>query len=318
MPNYAIETIELTKKFGEFTAVDRVSLQVGTGEIYGFLGPNGAGKTTVIRMLCGILIPTHGIGRVLGFDAATQPEEVKARIGYMSQKFALYEDLTVRENLDFYARLYDVPSPERNARIEELIAMANLTGRESELTANLSGGWKQRLALGCAMVHRPPMLFLDEPTAGVDPPSRREFWDRIYALAGTGVTIFVTTHYMDEAEHCNRIGLMYGGHLIAEGNPDELKASKMSGDLFEVDAEPVMSALDTLLEMRTVVREAALYGNLLHVVVDDASTARDEIVRALAARGVNVRHIERIAPALEDVFVSLIDQESRSRVADRV
>ncbi len=312
MPTPAIETIDLTKKFGEFTAVDRVSFQVEAGEIYGFLGPNGAGKTTVIRMLCGILVPTHGIGRVLGFDAATEPEEVKSRIGYMSQKFALYEDLTVRENLEFYAGVYSVPNGERQTRIEELIAMADLTGREHELAANLSGGWKQRLALGCAMVHRPPMLFLDEPTAGVDPGSRREFWDMIYALAGSGVTIFVTTHYMDEAEHCNRIGLMYGGHLIAEGNPDELKASKMSGDLLEVDAEPVMSALEALLEMKTFVREAALYGNLLHVVVDDAKVARDEIERELHARGVTVRSVERIAPALEDVFVSLIDQESRA------
>ncbi len=311
MPTFAIESIDLTKKFGAFTAVDHVSFQVETGEIYGFLGPNGAGKTTVIRMLCGILIPTNGIGRVLGFDVATEPEQVKSRIGYMSQKFALYDDLTVRENLEFYAGVYSVPNVERKTRIEELIAMADLLGREHELAANLSGGWKQRLALGCAMVHRPPMLFLDEPTAGVDPSSRREFWDMIYALAGTGVTIFVTTHYLDEAEHCNRIGLMYGGHLIAEGNPDELKASKMSGDLLEVDAEPVMSALDALLEMKTLVREAALYGNLLHVVVEDAAAARDEIHRALTERGVNVRSIERIAPALEDVFVSLIDQESR-------
>ncbi len=312
MPTFAIESIDLTKKFGAFTAVDHVSFQVETGEIYGFLGPNGAGKTTVIRMLCGILIPTNGIGRVLGFDVATEPEQVKSRIGYMSQKFALYDDLTVRENLEFYAGVYSVPNVERKTRIEELIAMADLLGREHELAANLSGGWKQRLALGCAMVHRPPMLFLDEPTAGVDPSSRREFWDMIYALAGTGVTIFVTTHYLDEAEHCNRIGLMYGGHLIAEGNPDELKASKMSGDLLEVDAEPVMSALDALLEMKTLVREAALYGNLLHVVVEDAAAARDEIHRALTERGVNVRSIERIAPALEDVFVSLIDQESRA------
>lgn len=311
MPTFAIESIDLTKKFGAFTAVDHVSFQVETGEIYGFLGPNGAGKTTVIRMLCGILIPTNGIGRVLGFDVATESEQVKSRIGYMSQKFALYDDLTVRENLEFYAGVYSVPNVERKTRIEELIAMADLLGREHELAANLSGGWKQRLALGCAMVHRPPMLFLDEPTAGVDPSSRREFWDMIYALAGTGVTIFVTTHYLDEAEHCNRIGLMYGGHLIAEGNPDELKASKMSGDLLEVDAEPVMSALDALLEMKTLVREAALYGNLLHVVVEDAAAARDEIHRALTERGVNVRSIERIAPALEDVFVSLIDQESR-------
>ncbi len=306
----AIETDNLTKTFGSFTAVDHVSFRVEQGEIFGFLGPNGAGKTTVIRILCGILLPTSGNGRVLGFDVASQSEQVKARIGYMSQKFALYNDLTVRENLEFYAGLYNVPAAERKPRIAELIAVADLTGRERELAAHLAGGWKQRLALGCAMVHRPPILFLDEPTAGVDPVSRREFWDMIYGLAGSGVTVFVTTHYMDEAEHCNTIGLMYGGRLIAEGNPDELKATRMAGELLEVDAEPMMDALDGLLEMKGTVREAALYGNLLHVAVNDAAGALDAIPRTLASRGVIVHRIERIAPALEDVFVSLIDAQT--------
>lgn len=285
-----------------------MSFRVAEGEIYGFLGPNGAGKTTVIRILCGILAPSSGSGRVLGLDVATEPEKVKAQIGYMSQKFALYDDLTVAENLEFYAGLYNVPARARRERVHELIAMAHLEQRERELAGNLAGGWKQRLALGCAIVHRPPMLFLDEPTAGVDPSSRREFWDLIYALAASDVTIFVTTHYMDEAEHCNRIGLMYGGHLIAEGNPDELKASQMTGDLLEVDAEPTMAALDTLLGIPRV-REAALYGNLLHVVVDDASTARAELQAALEAAGVHVRRIDPIAPALEDVFVALIERQ---------
>ena len=310
MTNFAIQTQELTKSFGAFTAVDHVSFRVPEGEIFGFLGPNGAGKTTVIRMLCAILLPSSGKATVLGYDIATQPEEVKAHIGYMSQKFALYEDLTVQENLEFYAGVYGVPIDTRRSRIEELVAMAGLVGRERALTKNLSGGWKQRLALGCAIVHQPPMLFLDEPTAGVDPSSRREFWDMIYALAGRGVTTFVTTHYMDEAEHCNQIGLMFGGKLIAEGNPDELKAM-MPGELFELDADPVMGALDALLEMKAVVREAALYGNLLHVVVDDAASARGAIESELHARGVTIKNMERIVPALEDVFVSLIEKQAQ-------
>lgn len=314
MPTFAIETTDLSKKFGDFTAVDHVSFRVPEGEIFGFLGPNGAGKTTVIRMLCAILLPSSGTATVLGFNIATQPEDVKAHIGYMSQKFALYEDLTVRENLEFYAGLYGVPLDGRAARIDALIAMAGLNGRERTLAKNLAGGWKQRLALGCAIVHDPPMLFLDEPTAGVDPSSRREFWDMIYGLAGRGVTTFVTTHYMDEAEHCNQIGLMYGGKLIAEGNPDELKKF-MPGDLFEIDADPVMGALDVLLGMpKAVVREAALYGNLLHVVVDDASLAQPEIERALRLGGVTIKNLERIVPALEDVFVSLIEQQANEPV----
>lgn len=314
MPNFAIETTDLSKKFGDFTAVDHVSFRVPAGEIFGFLGPNGAGKTTVIRMLCAILLPSSGTATVLGFNIATQPEDVKAHIGYMSQKFALYEDLTVRENLEFYAGLYGVPLDGRAARIDGLIAMAGLNGRERALAKNLAGGWKQRLALGCAIVHDPPMLFLDEPTAGVDPSSRREFWGMIYSLAGRGVTTFVTTHYMDEAEHCNQIGLMYGGKLIAEGNPDELKKF-MPGDLFEIDADPVMGALDALLGMpKAVVREAALYGNLLHVVVDDARLAQPEIERELHSRGVTIKNLERIVPALEDVFVSLIEQQANEPV----
>lgn len=310
-----ISTNDLTKTFGNFTAVDQVSFQVEQGEIFGFLGPNGAGKTTVIRMLCGILLPTSGRATVLGYDVATQSEQVKSHLGYMSQKFALYDDLTVRENLEFYAGVYDVPGAGRARRISELIAMADLQGRERELAGHLAGGWKQRLALGCAMVHRPPILFLDEPTAGVDPASRREFWDMIYVLAGEGITVFVTTHYMDEAEHCNNIGLMYGGRLIARGNPDELKATQMRGELFELDAEPVMDALDVLLEMignhpkgQEIVREAALYGNLIHVALNDAAVA-PVITRQLAAKRVRVHRLERIAPALEDVFVSLIDEE---------
>jgi ABC-2 type transport system ATP-binding protein len=207
-PDMAIAVRELTRTFGSFTAVDHVSFEVAPGEIFGYLGPNGSGKSTTIRMLCGLLEPTSGGAEVLGYDIVRQSEQIKARIGYMSQRFSLYNDLTVQENMEFYAGIYQISSEERRRRIPELVAMANLTGREHEQVANLSGGWKQRLALGSAIIHRPRMLFLDEPTGGVDPVSRRDFWDLIYRMADEGVTIFVTTHYMDEAERCQRIGFM--------------------------------------------------------------------------------------------------------------
>ena len=231
----SVEVIHLTKKFGDFTAVNDVSFEIPKGEIFGLLGPNGAGKTTTIRMLCGILTPTSGEARVMGFDVSHQSEEVKPRIGYMSQKFSLYNDLTVQENLDFYANLYSVPREKFALRLKELIEMAGLRGHEKQLTASLSGAWRQRLALACAIVHEPPMLFLDEPTAGVDPVSRREFWDMIYNLAGQGVSVLATTHYMDEAEFCNVIGMMYRSRLIALDDPDSLK-EKMRGMLFEIDS----------------------------------------------------------------------------------
>src|SRR5215204_7670576 len=220
-----IEVHGLTRRFGDHVAVDDVSFTVYEGEVFAFLGPNGSGKSTTIRMLCGILTPTSGEGRVLGYDVATEGERIKRSIGYMSQRFALYEDLSVRENLEFYAGVYEVPARERRQRVEELIAMAGLTGRERQLSGQLSGGWKQRLALGCAIAHRPRLLFLDEPTAGVDPVSRRKFWTMIYGLASAGVTIFVTTHYLDEAEHANRIGMIHDGILRALASPTELKHS---------------------------------------------------------------------------------------------
>ncbi len=218
---YAVETHDLTRRFGEFTAVDHVTLTVESGEVFGFLGPNGSGKTTTIRMLCGLLAPSSGSGRVLGYDIGRESEAIKARIGYMSQRFSLYSDLTVLENLRFYADVYGLSRGERAGRITELLALAGLEGREQTMTSALSGGWKQRLALACAIVHRPQVLFLDEPTGGVDPEARRLFWDLIYDLAHGGVTIFVTTHYMDEAEHCNRIGMMHGGKLIALDTPPD-------------------------------------------------------------------------------------------------
>lgn len=221
--DYAVVVENLEKRFGSFVAVDRISFQVDRGEVFGFLGPNGAGKSTTIRMLCGILAPTAGRGTVAGFDIRTQPEQIKAHIGYMSQKFSLYQDLTVEENIDFYSGIYCIPREKKRERKEWVIEMSGLAEHRHHLTSILSGGWKQRLALGCAILHEPPIIFLDEPTSGVDPISRRQFWDLIYDLSSRGVTVFVTTHYMDEAEYCNRLGLIYRGELIALGTPHELK-----------------------------------------------------------------------------------------------
>jgi ABC-2 type transport system ATP-binding protein len=228
--DYAVVVENLEKRFGSFVAVDRISFQVSRGEIFGFLGPNGAGKSTTIRMLCGILTPTAGHGTVAGFDIRTQPEQIKANIGYMSQRFSLYQDLTVEENIDFYSGIYRIPPEKKRQRKEWVIEMSGLAEHRRSLTSVLSGGWRQRLALGCAILHEPPIVFLDEPTSGVDPISRRQFWDLIYDLSGKGVTIFVTTHYMDEAEYCNRLGLIYRGELIALGTPHELKVETARGD----------------------------------------------------------------------------------------
>jgi len=302
---YAVEVEGLTRRFGEFTAVDAVSFRIRQGEVFGFLGPNGAGKTTTIRMLCGILPPSEGAARVLSIDVARHPDQVKQRIGYMSQRFSLYEDLTVRENLEFYAGVYQVPRRERAKRVRELIEMAGLTGRERELAGHLSGGVRQRLALGCAIVHQPPILFLDEPTSGVDPASRRRFWDMIYAFAAQGVTVMVTTHYMDEAERCHTVGLIHQGRLVALGAPDDLKTAHMRGQILEIDCDLPMSAIDVLMSL-PVVQEVALYGLLLHATVTDAATAAGPILAALAAAGITVRSLEPVPPTLEDVFISLI------------
>jgi ABC-2 type transport system ATP-binding protein len=300
----AVEARDLTKIYGELVAVDRLTLTVREGEVFAFLGPNGSGKTTTIRMLCGIITPSSGEGHVLGFDIGTHSEDIKARIGYMSQRFALYEDLTVRENLDFYAGIYQVPRINRNTRVQELVAMAGLTGRERQLAGQLSGGWKQRLALGCAIVHRPPLLFLDEPTAGVDPVSRRSFWTLIYGLARDGVTIFLTTHYIDEAEHADRVALMLNGKMIALAPPKTLRETGLSGTLLEVEAEPAIDALE-LLPGVSGVREVTLYGTLLHVLVE-AHVSADDLSRALREHGINVANIRLIKPSMEDVFVSRI------------
>ena len=294
----------LVKRFGDFTAVDHISLETWPGEIFGFLGPNGAGKSTTIRMLCGLLRPTAGRATVAGFDVARQPEAVRQNIGYMSQKFSLYNDLRAIENLRLFAGLYSVPSEVVSERIQWALEMAGLSGRESALTATLSGGWKQRLALGCAVLHRPPILFIDEPTSGVDPISRRQFWDLIHQMASEGVTVFVTTHYMDEAEYCNRLALIYRGRIVALGTPTELKQRSMKGELLLVEAEPLGPALEAL-QTAPGVLDAAVFGNALHLVVAGAAAAIPAVRRYLSERNINVARLEPIRPTLEDIFVSL-------------
>jgi len=300
---YAVQVIDLTKKFGDFVAVNGITFDIRRGEIFGFLGPNGAGKTTTIRMLLGLLRPTSGQASVLGYDIERQAEEVRRHIGYMSQRFSLYQDLTVSENLDFYGRTYGVRGQKLRQRKQFAIEMAGLKGRERELTRNLSGGWKQRLALGAAILHEPEMLFLDEPTAGVDPISRRAFWDLLYELAEGGTTIFVTTHYMDEAEHCQDLAFIHAGRIIAEGPPAEIKLEKMQGQVLEIDCTQPDVAIGLLSKMGTF-EEVALYGALIHVVAEDVAEQRPRITQALAEAGVQVRAMDVVAPSLEDVFIS--------------
>jgi ABC-2 type transport system ATP-binding protein len=310
-PEKAVIVKDLEKRFGSFVAVNRVSFEVAKGEIFGFLGPNGAGKSTTIRMLCGLLAPSGGSGRVAGFDVRTQPEQIKAHIGYMSQKFSLYEDLTVAENIDFYSGIYRIPAARKKERKEWVIAMAGLREHRDSRTATLAGGWKQRLALGCAILHEPPVLFLDEPTSGVDPMSRRRFWDLIYELAGKGVTVFVTTHYMDEAEYCDRLGLIYRGELIATGTPGALKTQLMREDVLDVLCERPQDALGEI-EGAAGVKEVALFGRGLHVVAEDGDATADTVRSLLRQLGYQVERVERIVPSLEDVFVSLIEARDRA------
>jgi drug efflux transport system ATP-binding protein len=310
--NGQIVAENLVKRFGNFVAVDGVSFSVSRGEIMGFIGPNGAGKSTVIRIFCGLLRPTSGSARIAGIDVARDPEAVRQRIGYMSQKFSLYGDLTAEENLRFFARIYRVPRAELDARIRRAVEMAGLGGHTQALVSTLAGGWKQRLALGCAILHRPAILFLDEPTSGVDPQARRRFWDLIHATAAEGVTVLVSTHYMDEAEYCNRIALINQGQLVAVGSPRELRRNPRLGDLLLVECSDLGRAL-AVLRGAPGVREAAVFGNTLHVSVADKARAIAEIPRLLGAQGLECRRVAPIEPTLEDSFVELVGEGAEGR-----
>ncbi len=301
---------DLTKRFGKFTAVDHVSFHVQPGEVFGWLGPNGAGKTTTIRMLLGLIKPTSGNSFVLGFNSATQTKSVHAHVGYMSQQFTLYNDLTARQNIRFYGGVHGLSPEELNQRIVEIIQMAGLDGRENALTGNLSGGWKQRLALGCAIVHHPKVVFLDEPTAGVDPISRRQFWELIYQMTKEGVTVLVTTHYMDEAELCQRVGFISGGRLVALDSVSQLKLTQMRGEVLEINTSEPERAMRILKiaqqSNRIPIDEVALYGAQIHAVVPDAQEHKNVIQQLLAEANIRINSIEWVTPTLEDVFISAV------------
>jgi ABC-2 type transport system ATP-binding protein len=314
--DWAVEVEGLVRNFGSFTAVDHVSLKVKRGEIFGFLGPNGAGKSTTIRMLCGILSPTSGQGRVGGFDLYQEPEKIKQNIGYMSQKFSLYEDLSVEENIDFYSGIYSLSRGIKTERKEWALRMAGLQERRTHPTQTLAGGWKQRLALGCAILHEPSILFLDEPTSGVDPLSRRRFWSLIYDMAGKGITIFVTTHYMDEAEYCDRLALIYRGKIIALGTPGELKREHMPEAVWELETDDLVKSLEVLKKdagaiHESPLREVAVFGNTLHVVTSKEADLASSLPSLLSAERIAIRRLEQIEPSLEDVFVSLVEAKDR-------
>ena len=310
MPPSAVEIHDLVKRFDNFVAVDHVNLTVARGEIFGFLGPNGAGKSTTIRMLCGLLKPTSGTAMVGGFDIATQSEQVKQNIGYMSQRFSLYDDLMVEENIDFFSGIYGVPKERRAERKEYVLRMAGIEERRNSLTRLLSGGWKQRLALGCAILHEPPILFLDEPTSGVDPIARRTFWELIYQLSGSGHTIFVSTHYMDEAEYCHRLALMYRGKVIALGTPAELKQSLASHYLLRLEVSDIVGSMK-ILEKLGGLHDVAVFGGGLHVTAEEGQRAMPEIRSTLEQAGITVSVLEPIEPSMEDVFVAMIEAEER-------
>ncbi len=299
----AVETVELTKRFGDFTAVDAVTFQVETGEVFGFLGPNGSGKTTTIRMLCGIIPPTSGSAQVLGLDIVRDVERIKHQIGYMSQKFALYNDLTVRENLLFYARVYGVTKGERSARIDDMLDRFELRTAERTLASDLPGGLRQRVAFAAAALHQPAILFLDEPTAAVDPAARRGFWDMIYDTAAGGTTVFVTTHYMDEAEYCHRLAFMSRGRLIACDTPAAIRHS-LGADMLEVDATPPSAALEAVVDQPWV-RAATLMGTRLHIMLQPG-TPHSRVRDHLSSVGVTVHSVQPAVPSLEGAFVTLM------------
>ena len=304
--NITVSVQKLEKKFGDFTAVNRIDFEVKRGEIFGFLGPNGAGKSTTIRMLCGILMPTSGTGNVGGYDINRQQELIKQNIGYMSQKFSLYEDLTVEENIDFYSGIYKVPKIYRKERKERIIRMAGIEEFRSALTGTLSGGWKQRLALGCAIIHEPKIIFLDEPTSGVDPIARNNFWKLIKGMASQGVTVFVTTHYMDEAGNCDRLALIYKGAIIAMGKPDDLKTQCMKEDVLKISIPDAQDWIERLKKL-DFIKEVALFGVALHAIVKDGRLATSGLSEHFLKAGIKDFAIEKIQASLEDVFVSLIE-----------
>lgn len=306
---YAVEVENLEKRFGEFVAVDNVSFKVEKGKIFGFLGPNGAGKSTTIRMLCGLLIPTSGKGHIAGLDIYRESEVIKEHIGYMSQKFSLYEDLTVEENIDFYSGIYRVPRDIKEERKEWAIEIAGLTQHRSTRTSLLSGGWKQRLALGCAVLHKPPILFLDEPTSGVDPINRRRFWNLIYDLSDEGITIFVTTHYMDEAEYVDNISFIFQGKLVASGPPEQMKSEHMQNQVLELFCTHPQGAMLAVHALPTV-KEVALFGRGLHLVVEEAEQTLKKIKAILDNDHFGLESVEIIPPTMEDVFVSLMEKHS--------
>jgi ABC-2 type transport system ATP-binding protein len=299
----------LTRRFGNFTAVDALDLSISRGEVVGFIGPNGAGKSTTIRLLCGLLTPSAGSARVAGYDVATEAESLRAHIGYMSQKFSLYGDLTCRENLRFFGGIYRVPRASIEERIRSALDMAGLEGREDALVRTLAGGWRQRLALGCAILHRPSVLFLDEPTSGVEPQARRRFWDLIHDLAAQGVTVLVSTHYMDEAEYCNRIALIDAGRLIAIGSPGELRERELGGTLYELACGALGEAV-AVLRATPGVLEAAIFGDRLHVLIAQGADPAT-LPAQLAAAHIEASAPVAIAPGLEDVFVQLVTRTER-------
>jgi len=312
----AVTLLNLERRFGDFVAVKGVSLEVARGEIFGFLGPNGAGKSTTIRMLCGLLEPSGGSGTVAGFDIRTQHESIKQNIGYMSQRFSLYEDLSVEENIDFYSGIYRLPKAKKPERKAWVLEMARLQEQRRTRTGQLPGGWKQRLSLGCALLHEPPVLFLDEPTSGVDPLSRRDFWDLIHQLAGGGVTVFVTTHYMEEAEYCDRLGFIYRGELVALGTPTEMKERVMTEQVLSLSCDRPHEALSLLADLPGV-RDAALFGRDIHLMTEDAEGLIPRLRAHLEGAAHPVQGLERITPSLEDVFVSLIESKDRAEGLQR-
>jgi ABC-2 type transport system ATP-binding protein len=310
-----IVTERLSRSFGSLVAVRDVSLSVDAGEIFGVLGPNGAGKSTTIRMLCGILDPSGGRGTVVGFDIATQAERIKERIGYMTQRFSLYEDLTVEENLGFYAGIYGVPRPERKKRIEEVLASTGLGQRRGQIAGTLSGGWKQRVALASATIHRPPLLFLDEPTAGVDPVSRREFWDEIYRISAGGTTVLLTTHYMDEAERCHRLAFIFSGMLLDTGTPEEI-VERRGLRVVELEADRATEAAD-LLRARPEVDEVSHYGPMLRVATRGDADPEALIADVLSRHGIAARKLRSTRVTVEDAFVSMVRHEGEGGARKR-